>query len=206
MTGNPPVRKTLFYFLHPQVCLPFSTKMNLPCFLLSVSFMVLTIQEVHSQRCIWLTGRFGQYLKCPYGYVGRGACGSGRHADCKQHGKHWTELRCCQIGNPQVLRYNCNTQRRRYGWHNSCVNNKAVFSLCGSGRHADCGTNAWTKIRCCSHTGLNINNSKCGWIYGHYGTYLRCSKGYVLTGVCGSGQNADCPHQKFHGVRCCRLI
>ena len=156
--------------------------------------------------CFWQTGRWGQFLHCPQGYIGMGACGSGRNADCRKHGvSAWTELMCCQIRcDRRTSRTYCHDRSASWGRLNSCSSEKAVFSLCGSGENADCGHHTWTKIKCCKENAISLQSRTCNWQYGGYGSYLNCGSGYVLSGVCGSGRNADCPRRSFHGIRCCR--
>ena len=178
--------------------------MKLPvCLILLVS---LSIETARSAVCYWTQGKYGVNLNCPSGWVGSGACGSGGNADCKKNGNFWVgfwaSLKCCHNSNAGN-RFHCHTSTGSWGQKLECSSEKSAFGLCGSGRNADCGNNVWNKLTCCSSRIL-INSASCYWKYGTYGTYLECAAGEVLTGICGSGMNADCPHNSFHGIKCCK--
>lgn len=46
----------------------------------------------------------------------------------------------------------------------------------------------------------------CSWIGGKYGSLVTCPGGQVMSGVCGSGKNADCGNkQYFYMIQCCDI-
>ena len=174
--------------------------MKLPvCLILLVS---LSIGTARATVCYWTQGKYGVNLSCPSGWVGSGACGSGKNADCKKNGNFWTSLKCCENSNADNT-FDCYTSTGSYGQKLECSSEKAAFGLCGSGKDADCGNNVWNKLNCCSSQ-ITIDSSLCDWKYGTYGTYLECTAEEVLTGICGSGKNADCPYNSYHGIKCCK--
>ena len=175
----------------------------LACFLVAASLS--TEMLASTKVCYWEQGTFGVDLSCPSGFVGTGACGSGMNADCHQGGRFYTSLKCCYMTGLCNTATNCNMLSGSKGVELSCSSQKAVFGLCGSGMNPDCAPpNIWNKLKCCSSSKITIN-SNCNWQYGTFGTYLSCADGRVLTGICGSGQSPDCPHNSYHGIKCCSL-
>jgi hypothetical protein len=50
------------------------------------------------------------------------------------------------------------------------------------------------------------NSYGCIWKNGWYGTSIFCDPGYVMTGACGSGKNADCNNgNAYYSIRCCSV-
>ena len=54
---------------------------------------------------------------------------------------------------------------------------------------------------------IPIPGNNCEWLGGSYGVELECLPGYYVSGVCGSGMNADCgsrlTNKYFYEIRCC---
>merc|ERR1712228_1119459 len=51
--------------------------------------------SVSNAASIILTGDYGQFLTCPYGYIMDGFCGSGNKKDCDHDGKSYSHMIRC---------------------------------------------------------------------------------------------------------------
>ena len=87
-----------------------------------------------------------------------------------------------------------------FGSFAQCPANEYITGVCSSGMNADCN-GQYTAEKCepwpvaatqsTAYTppmGKEINGWMCAW----FGTLLECPAGQVMTGMCGSGHNADC--------------
>ena len=53
-------------------------------------------------------------------------------------------------------------------------------------------------------TTTEFTDHDCHWIPGSWGAVLTCPEGYALSGICGSGGNADCGGY-YHKIQCCEF-
>lgn len=81
-----------------------------------------------------------------------------------------------------------------------------MFGRCStsqrSGNGGDCNKMSH-QIKCCD-SDSKVNQEKCGWIYGKFGTKQQCPGGNVVAGFCGVNNKADCPHDTYVGIYCCQ--
>merc|ERR1712187_106003 len=86
-----------------------------------------------------------------------------------------------------------------------------VYSTCGSGHKADCGTYSgmcpggmYSGIRC-GYKGLGTTDNIGQWRCGDAGSSMSCSSSSpFLLGICGSGGNRDCQTKcvGYAGIYC----
>jgi len=153
-------------------------------------------------RSTVLSGAWGNEVRCPDGWYATGICGSGKNADCGKHA--WHKLKCTEYymdldSAPASL-----WSTQKYGVTKKCGDDNALCGRCGAGKKGDCsGFHQGT--RCCDTFG-EVDHSKCVSFKLENGVFHSCPPGYVITEVCGSGGNADCPSQSFVSGKCCKLI
>ena len=92
----------------------------------------------------------------------------------------------------------------KYGRFMQCPQGYVATGYCGSGQNSDCGRGKWASIRC---TKLS-KYSNCDHYYNGYrwGGEGHCRGNRVVTGICGSGRDADCNinRRKYHHAnKCC---
>ena len=81
------------------------------CIFTEGSVLALIIMSLMSfleiGNCIILKGGWRSILKCPYGTVATGSCGSGAHHDCGLPQQYATMLHCCKHQLPNMYYHVC---------------------------------------------------------------------------------------------------
>ena len=150
-------------------------------------------------------------MSCPYDYVGVGACGSGAFGNCGFF--IFNKLKCCRTS-AKINRQNCATeQSSTHGVKLSCQyggagHQKVVTGYCSAGalrNYLAIKMWAFYYIDCCSiEDGFVVEiEAQCYWTFGSNGEDLECSKGMIMTGVCGTDGLGWCPEGTYHGIKCC---
>lgn len=165
----------------------------------------------------YVCGKYGDFLNCNSAGVVIGECGSGDHDDCTDPSKNlcpndkdiYEGIECNYpaLGKPKnETKWICG----KYGTELSCKNydGSALVGVCGAGRREDCQKycDGYHAIQCATNDYLPINWNKCNWQKGTKGQWLYCPSGYIATGHCGSGFQANCGFEIYHELQCCELI
>ena len=179
-------------------------------FCLFLSLQKRQYQFTDVDTCIVLQGGYGERLDCPSGYVGTGACGSGKHYSCGR--KTANRLLCCKTTVPsKPLSCNSNSTAE-WGENLMCPSGqdgriKLVTQYCGSGKNRECHNERVSQIQCCEITNLITSDmsTSCSWIWGDYGEFIQCEAGHAMAGACGSKQGQECQEKFGHGIYCCKV-
>lgn len=145
------------------------------------------------------TGKKGELIECPAGFVMTGVCGSGELGSCEGL---WTKIEC------RRLRINSDSSKVRYeqkkiykesqiviikrgkaGDELECDNGYIPTGMCGSGANADCGDGIVTELYCSK---ISPSTSSVSWVVAGRGNLQKCVRGSAIFGICGSGAEAKC--------------
>lgn len=134
---------------------------------------------------------YGHTNMCRYGntFMG-GYCGSGKWGDCDGA---YTEIMCYTTAYGVGWDRGSLTDwyRGGYGDFINCPNQHVAVGACGSGKNGDCeGT--YNLLRCSDALYGHLDMEASVIMHGDYGQDMNCPSGYLVTGLCGSGKNADC--------------
>ena len=166
---------------------------------------------VPRNHCTWLSGHYGNELKCDGDQVVVGACGGGHNADCDPG--YYVQMLCCSL--PMFYYSNCEKFGVHHGVEGSCLDHGdsplMLEGTCGSASKEDCDGFSVVNDCCEGHmtSGENVGPQvgQCGWSYANHGQKLECSRSdEIVAGRCGSGENRDCPNDTSHGIFCCELV
>ena len=117
--------------------------------IIAVTTCLSTVQAgIDYNDCLEYRGSFGDTVSCTGGYLPVMVCSSGRDADCENT---FTILRCCRetLGTGGKETKACDVLSGRYGEYLECASQKVTLAVCTSGRDANCGGDAHTRINCC---------------------------------------------------------
>ena len=154
----------------------------------------------------------GDYVECPDQSFMKGWCASGEVRDCCG-GSCSHQLLCCT--DFIVPRKECYLKSGDAGQYIVCDRSSAVVGTCGSGKNRDCNARFLSQMYnqtgimvdeeelrdgslresstlafCCAH---DLKVSDYGyWQHAGCGWDLECRPSQIVTGICGSGKNADC--------------
>jgi len=157
----------------------------------------------YSEFCTWeQSSNWGQNLSCQSPNVAFGICGSGKNTDCKD-GQVATQLYCCNEPTVGAHRNEQQINADNWGQRLSCPTGQVVIDFCGSGRNKDCAGGISNAITCATVDSLNLESGSAIWYStSEWGKQVFCPNAMVLTGVCGSGENKDCPNGTTNEVQC----
>merc|ERR1712198_800824 len=161
--------------------------------------------SIDYEDCADVATILGQTAQCPEGTVSVGLCTSGKDGDCGPP-YIFTIIRCCRektaMADKEVRA--CNTLEGSHSTFLECPDGRTVDKVCSSGKDANCGPSIFNRMDCCNdHT--QVLTPSCNWIYGWPGFMVQCGFSQVITGVCSSGQDANC-NGMFTGIKCCAVM
>lgn len=173
-----------------------------------MKLLILFAADLVYSACETPDGGHGQDVHCPNQMYMRGWCTSGGNKDCcGSNCSH--RLLCCD--DYTIPRDNCYSKAGHEGEFLSCDGRSAVTGACGSGKNGDCTARflsqmynetgvaadeevirggSYTIAWCCEH---NLNVAPYGyWFMEGCGYDVECRPNQIMSGICGSGKNADC--------------
>jgi hypothetical protein len=159
----------------------------------------------YSEFCSWEdSSSWGQNLACQSPNIAFGICGSGKNQDCTgASGKVSTQLYCCSeptVGNPSSEKLYATNN---WGQRLACPSGQVVVDYCGSGKNKDCANDNTNSITCATVDSISLQTNTATWYSTNdWGKQLVCPNAMVLTGLCGSGQNKDCPNSMTNEIQC----
>ncbi|CBY35502.1 unnamed protein product [Oikopleura dioica] len=147
-----------------------------------------------AQSILTLTGDYGEFLECPYGYVMSGYCSSGNKKDCDYNNSSYSHLIECREDSRITLDFadRCYWAYGDFEDLNKCLGpDELAVGACSSGSNSDCNKNA-SAIHCCALKTLTVNQSSCAWDYpSNYGEFRKCPQNKWARGVCTVGRWAS---------------
>ncbi|XP_023343480.1 uncharacterized protein LOC111712951 [Eurytemora carolleeae] len=167
--------------------------------------------EIPRDNCDWRGAHWGDFIACDGDQIAIGACGSGKDGYCL--GSYYTAIQCCTFDG--FYYGGCEVANSiDWGVPVSCVGlngqNHLVESLCGSGGGKDCDGHSHETKCCVGHVEGKVvgTTGSCDWKYTSvWSEELTCGRAdEAVMGICGSGENKDCPGDSVHGIYCCELV
>jgi len=158
---------------------------------------------------IVLTGDYGQFLTCPYGYIMDGYCSSGNKKDCDYNSKSYSHLIRCTENTRFTLDFapQCYWVYGDFEQSAQCATDEIATGACSSGSNDDCNKYA-SAVQCCHFLTNHVNNG-CSWQYpSGYGTFSYCPMDEYAAGVCTVGRwgSEVCGSSGKSGLKCCPIV
>lgn len=160
-------------------------------------------QSSCTESCSWQDASdWGKAVTCQSPNVSFGLCGSGGNMDCVSGStKVSNQIYCCH--GPQWGNYTGTTRVKtnEFGKRIQCSAGQVVVALCGSGKNKDCdGDVNW--IDCATVPDMKLGSDGTWYSTADFGGKVFCPNATVMTGMCGSGKNRDCPDGMVNEIRC----
>merc|ERR1711953_519366 len=171
---------------------------------------IVNVEDFTKKQDLVLTGAFGSYVECPFGYVMDGTCTSGNDKDCRYNGTKFSHIIWCGENMNIALDFAsyCYWKTGDFTEFVQCNGNELAMGLCSSSSRGDCSREAMA-IKCCSLKTYRVSESTCNWLFPQsYGAESFCPSGKYAAGTCGVGRwNTDyCGQYGKSGMKCCEAI
>ena len=114
---------------------------------MKISVVLLAVSHGAS---IVISGDYGQFLECPYGYIMDGFCGSGNKKDCEYNSKDYSHLIRCVENTRLTLDFSerCYWAFGDFEQAANCATDEIAVGACSSGSQSDCNKYA-SAVSCC---------------------------------------------------------